>query len=318
MFRSTLSDTKPIQQSDNKKEEEISLESLAFFPEVLINEKGYLKDQNYKNIGEYNCCKYYDRQQSNIDNVPARFKNPLDFFESVTAQYIIQKFDIKSIPKIDILSVGAGKLLRELIILAKFVKILQLMGVSSIPKINLHAIDWIYKPCPESDFWKRSNGYNVPHQFKMLVSKLNLNIDLFTYSSFEEYNNKLLDKSINNPNIILSIDFDHIYEVGFPAHQQKVLYPEMTQEFLLRTARQFSDNGSVCLTLTHVESGGVFIIFESKNKGAWQKDWVHTIQSKSNMNIVPPLMIQNILDGGKDKEETAQNTLKPQCAVVAT
>lgn len=52
MFRSILFDTKPTQQSDSKKEEEISLESLAFSPEVLINEKGYLKDQNYKNIGE--------------------------------------------------------------------------------------------------------------------------------------------------------------------------------------------------------------------------------------------------------------------------
>jgi len=278
---------------------EISLESLATFPENLI-EGNHLKDENYKHIGECKCHFLFDRNRTN-DKVPNGYKSTLDFFESISAQYIIKNFDMRSMSKINIVSFGSGKLLRELIILAKVLRELQLIHPSSIPEIELHAVDRIYeKPTGESSYWTRSNGYCVPMEFNKLIRTLNLNINLTTYSSIEEYNNKITDQSINPPHVILSIDFDHAFDFGFPTHQKNLMSEEYTQEYMLKSTKQLAANNSLLLTLTNIEAGdGIFLIFQSKENDVWQRNWIHTISSKTNMDIGPSPIIQGILEKGK-------------------
>ncbi|MBA3537624.1 MAG: hypothetical protein H0T84_13620 [Tatlockia sp.] len=110
---------------------------------------------------ECNCCRFFDRTRSPTEpekNVTVGFKNTLDFFESVTAKYIANELCI--IPEINIFSLGSGKLLRELIIIAKLIKELEKINLK-FKKIVLHAVDTAYKkPSYINDVnWKKSTYY---------------------------------------------------------------------------------------------------------------------------------------------------------------
>ncbi len=179
-------------------------------------------------------------------NIPTGFTTPLDLFESVITELIIIKYQNND--AIHIVSIGSRKLLRDLIIIAKFIKkIKQNASVKEEPEIILHAIDLMY----ENAIWMSGNGDCIP-QFRELVNDLNLKVALQTYCSIDEYN--LHKSDAIYPEIFLSIDFPLPYDVNFPVSSVTIdgtpLPFKYTEEGLLDYAKNKSINNSLHITLT--------------------------------------------------------------------
>ena len=285
----------------------ISLDSLADYPEKLVTVRGrhsYLKGE-YTSLRECKCSPYYDRtntkhmrQSKRTVDVPYGFKTPLDFFESVTAEYLATRFHPYS--EIEILSLGSGNLLREIFIIAKFIKELKKVSSrSQSPHIILHAIDHEYKKKSflNSDEWSKTSTQLCIKQFKELINQLRLNVTLLTYSSIDEYNHQ--EHYHFHPRIILVIDVPLRFDSNFPLPDPKLCATDKkhTQEGVLEITKQNQKNGSIVITLTGIDlNHGMFIILEKKEDDQWKKEWLHTIYSKAKLFIAPPQVIQAILD----------------------
>jgi hypothetical protein len=211
----------PFNEAQSSTFATITLKSLANHSEKLVDTRSshlYLK--GYQHLEECKCYRFYDRNNTKHDqlskgviNIPYGFKTPLDFFESIMAEYLAKQFC--SLPEIHIISFGSGKLLRELSIIAKLIKALEKNPQSTLPPIYLHAVDPIYKKSKyhTNDEWLKSPSYLCQEQFKNVIKELNLNVSLQTYSSIGKYN-----QQINNthPAIIFSIDTPFRYDSKFP------------------------------------------------------------------------------------------------------
>jgi hypothetical protein len=286
----------------------ISFEGLADYPENLVHVDTTGKHNQltgYNHLQECKCHRFYNRTNTKHDqlikgavNIPLGFKTPLDFFESVMAEYLAKQFS--SLPEIHLLSLGSGKLLRELIFIAKLIQSIKKINSDvSIPPIYLHAVDPIYKKPKKfsQNEWSKSPKYLCTEEFKKIIQELGLNVTLLIYTSIDEYNKQIKP---TQPTIILAIDVPFRYDSRFPLSDVKdksFTDKKYTQEGILEETQTLSLNNSICITLTHLETNiGMYIILEKKEDNQWKKEWIHTIGNTEKVTISPPEDIQNILD----------------------
>lgn len=300
---------------EKKPKAPITLETLGTKPHKLIWQKNNmgnvrLSDDEYENIAECACANLhnratlsqfdfnrqlgeaFNRQYIRQSNVPIGFNNPVDLFETMVAEYIFQQFKFQ--PEIHIASLGSAKLLHELVIIAKLIKLFKDNHVQEKP-IFLHAIDEIYKLREGIKSLEESSWNKARVEFEKLLNKLNINVTLLTYVDINEYADTLKNSSQKTPHAFIDIDFPNQFAKDFPSKGFMNPFNVGNLEDFLKDIKKILPPQSIQMSLTHIDCNeGLYVIFQKKNEDKWEKSWIHTIAGVEN-SVPPSIAIENIL-----------------------